>query len=141
LKRAWEETLRLIDTNVFVYAVGAVHPLKQPSERILSEIVAGTLAANIDVEALQEILHVYSSRSERRKGFRTIEYLLTLFPNPFPIGRDEIEAARDLMMEHTFLGARDAIHAAVVQTNDLDGIITGDKVFDRIKGIERFAIK
>ena len=66
---------------------------------------------------------------------------LTLFPNPFPIGRDEIEAARDLVMEHTFLGARDAIHAAVVQTNDLDGIITGDKVFDRIKGIERFAIK
>jgi hypothetical protein len=44
------------------------------------------------------------------------------------------------MMEHTFLGARDAIHAAVVQTNDLDGIITGEKVFDRIKGIERFGI-
>jgi predicted nucleic acid-binding protein len=72
LKRAWEETLRLIDTNVFVYAVGAVHPLKQPSERILSEIVAGTLAANIDVEALQEILHVYSSRGERRKGFNAL---------------------------------------------------------------------
>jgi predicted nucleic acid-binding protein len=133
--------LRLIDTNVFVYAIGAVHPLKQPSERILSDIVGGTLAANLDVETLQEILHVYSSRGERRKGFRAVEHLLTLFANPFPIGRDEIETARELMMEYVFLGARDAIHAAVVQTNDLDGIITADKVFDRIKKIRRFDIK
>jgi len=133
--------LRLIDTNVFVYAIGAAHPLKHPSERVLSDVVAGTLAANLDVETLQEILHVYSSRGERRKGFRAIEHLLTLFPNPFPIERDEIEAAKELMMQHAFLGARDAIHAAVVQTKSLDGIITGDKVFDRLKNIERFDIK
>jgi predicted nucleic acid-binding protein len=98
------------------------------------------LTANLDVETLQEILHIYSSRGERRKGFRTIEHLLTLFPNPFAIGRDEVEAARELMMEYPFLGARDAIHAAVVQTHGLDGIITGDKVFGRIKSIERFDI-
>ena len=133
--------MRLIDTNIIVYAVGSVHPLKEASERILSDIAAGTLAANLDVETLQEVLHLYSSRGERRKGFRTIEHLLILFPNSFPIAREEIERARDLMMKHSFLGARDAIHAAVVQTHDLEGIITADKVFDRIKGLKRFDVK
>ena len=133
--------MRLIDTNVIVYTVGSVHPLKEAAERVISDIAAGTLAANLDAEALQEVLHVYSSRGERKKGFRTIEHLLMLFPNPFPIGREEIERARDLMMEHAFLVCRDAIHAAVVQTNDLEGIITADKVFDRIKGLKRFDLK
>ena len=133
--------MRLIDTNVIVYTVGSAHPLKQASERILSDITAGTLAANLDVEALQEILHLYSSRGERKKGFRTIEHLLMLFPNPFPIGREEIERARDLMMGHSFLVSRDAIHAAVVQTNNLEGIITADRVFDRIKGLKRFDLR
>ena len=133
--------MRLIDTNVIVYTVGSVHPLKQASDRILSDIAAGTLTANLDVETLQEVLHLYSSRGERRKGFRTIEHLLMLFPNPFPIGREEIERARDLMMKHPFLGARDGIHAAVVQTHDLEGIVTADKVFDRIKRLRRFDLK
>lgn len=133
--------MRLIDTNVIVYAVGLGHPLKEGAGRILSGIAAGTLEANLDVETLQEVLHLYSSRGERRKGFRTVERLLLLFPNPFPIGREEIEITRDLMMQYSFLGARDAIHAAVVQTNGLEGIVTADKVFDRIKGLKRFDIK
>ena len=133
--------MRLIDTNVVVYAVGKSHPLRESSRRILSEIAAGALQATVDVETLQEILHLYSSRNERRKGFETLDDLLVLFPNPVAVDRDEVEAARDLMRQYSFLGARDAIHAAVVQTHNLDGIVTADKVFERIKGIRRFAIK
>jgi predicted nucleic acid-binding protein len=132
--------VRLIDTNVIVYAVGRAHSLKQAAGRILSDIAAGSLAANLDVETLQEILHLYSSRGEREKGFRTVEHLLLLFPNPISIGREEVEDARDLMRQHPFLGARDAIHAAVVRVHELDGMVTADKIFDRIKGVKRFAI-
>ena len=133
--------MRLVDTNVIVYAVGSAHPLKQAAGRILSDIAAGALAANLDVETLQEVLYLYSSRGERRKGFKTVEHLLLLFPNPLPVAREEIEMARDLMMEHSFLGARDAIHAAVVRIHQMDGIITADRVFDRIKEVKRFDIK
>ena len=45
------------------------------------------------------------------------------------------------MRAYSFLGARDGIHAAVVQTPDLEGIITADKVFDRIKGLKKFDLK
>jgi hypothetical protein len=74
----------------------------------------GTSDANTEPEVLQEILHVYDARKERRKGFDTIDDLLVLFPNPIPIGREEIEIARDLMRSYSFLRDRDAIHAAVV---------------------------
>lgn len=124
--------MRLIDTNVIVYAVGKPHPIMEGASRILSAVAEGSLEANLDVETLQEILHLYSSRGERSKGFRTLENLLLLFPNPAPIGREEIEKARDLMVEHSFLSARDAIHAAVVITQDLEGIVTADKRHQKI---------
>lgn len=133
--------MRLIDTNAVVYAVGQAHPLKVSASKILSSIAEGALQANLDTESLQEILHLYSLRGERRKGFRTLENLLVLFPNPIPIGREEIEKARDLMLDHAFLGARDAIHAAVVVSHDLEGIITADKAFDGVRGVKRFDIK
>lgn len=133
--------MRLIDTNILVYAVGKAHPLKESVHHVLSDIAEGTLQANLDVEALQEILHLYSSRGERRKGFETLDDLLILFPNPISIGREEVEKARDLMRLYSFLGARDAIHAAVVITQGLEGIITADRVFDRIKRVRRFEIK
>lgn len=133
--------MRLIDTNVIIYAAGKAHPLREGAREVLDQVGEGTLQANIDTEVLQEILHVYYARRERTKGFDTIDDLLLLFPNPFPIGREEIETARDLMRAHSFLSARDAIHAAVVQVNELEGMIIADKVFDRIKGLKRFDIK
>jgi predicted nucleic acid-binding protein len=108
---------------------------------VLDQVAEGALQANIDTEVLQEILYVYHARGERRKGFDTVDDLLLLFPNPFPIGREEIEAASNLMRAHFFLSSRDAVHAGVVQVNDLEGMITADKVFDRIKGLKRFAVK
>ena len=133
--------MRLIDTNVVIYAAGKAHPLREGAREVLDQVGEGTLQANIDTEVLQEILHVYDAREERAKGFDAIDDLLVLFPNPIPIAREEIETARDLMGAYSFLGARDAIHAAVVQTHDLEGIITADKVFDRIKGLKRFDLK
>ena len=131
----------MIDANVVIYAAGKAHPLQEEARKILERVAEGTLHANVDTEVLQEILHVYDARKERRKGFDTVDDLLALFPNPVPIGREEIEAARDLMRAYSFLGARDAIHAAVARTHDLEGIVTADKVFDRIKGVKRFDLK
>lgn len=133
--------MRLIDTNVVIYAAGKAHPLQEEARRVLDRIAEGASHANVDAELLQEILHVYDARKERAKGFDTIDDLLVLFPNPIPIGREEIETARDLMRAYSFLGARDAIHAAVVQTHDLEGIVTADKIFDRIKGVKRLDLR
>ena len=42
--------------------------------------------------------------------------------------------ARDLLEQHTQLSVRDALHAAVVMTCGLEGIVTADRGFRMIRG-------
>ncbi|MCR4321994.1 MAG: PIN domain-containing protein [Candidatus Brocadiaceae bacterium] len=54
------------------------------------------------------------------------------------IDSDVILETTRLMHKYPKLVARDAIHAAVAITYDLEGIISVDKVFEGIKGLKRF---
>ena len=47
-----------------------------------------------------------------------------------PIDAEIVDRARRLLDEHAGLGARDALHAAVVSVNSLDGICSFDRGFD-----------
>lgn len=60
--------MKLIDTNIILYSLGREHPLKEPCRKIVAKIASGEIAANIDVEVLQEVLYVYTYRNERIKG-------------------------------------------------------------------------
>lgn len=130
--------MKLIDTNVIIYAVGRPHPYKEPCARILREASTDADAYTIDAEVLQELLHVYTMRAERRQALRVFDRSLGLFPNPLPIGRAELVSARDLMEQHAHLSARDALHAAVVMTCGLEGIVTTDRGFRAIPWLEVF---
>lgn len=121
-----------------MYAIGRAHPLREPCREIFQRVAHGETVANIDVEVLQELLYVYSSRGERKKGLDVIEEMLILFPNPFAIRKTEIEKAKDLMKRHLTLTARDAIHCAVAIDYNLEGIISTDKDLDIVKEIYRF---
>lgn len=131
--------MNLIDTNIFIYAAGRQHPLKDPCIIALSKIVEAPGNFNIDVEVLQEILHIYSARGELRKGVEMVGDLLVLFPNPFPVGKHEIVAATSLITRYPGISARDAIHAAVVAQHSLAGIVSTDGDFDQVAGCPRIA--
>lgn len=133
--------MKLIDTNIIIYSLGKEHPLKEPCRSFIAKIASGVIAANIDVEVLQEVLYVYAYRNERIKGIAACRYLLDIFPNPFPISKNEISLAISFMDKYPSIVSRDAIHAAVVVNNKLKGIISEDSDFDIIKGIKRFKCK
>ena len=130
--------MKLIDTNVIIYAVGRPHPYKEPCAGILRAASTDADAYAIDAEVLQELLHVYTMRAERRQALQVFDRSLTLFPNPLPIRRSEMVRARDLMEQHAHLSSRDALHAAVVMTNRLEGIVTTDRGFRAIQGLQVF---
>ncbi len=130
--------MKLLDTNVIVYAVGRPHRYKQPCTRLLEDVAGGTVDYGIDTELLQEIMYLYAARGERRLGLSTCNDLLLMFPDPFPITREEIALAHSLLAEYPSLLPRDAIHAAVVKANHLEGIVSADKVFDAVDDIDRF---
>jgi predicted nucleic acid-binding protein len=130
--------LKLIDTNIILYSLGREHPLKEPCRSLVAKIASGEIAANIDVEVLQEVLYVYTHRNERAKGIEACRYLLDIFPNPFSVSKNEIFSAISFMDKYPSLISRDAIHASVVVNNKLKGIISEDSDFDMIKGLKRF---
>jgi len=130
--------LKLIDTNIILYSLGREHPLKEPCKRLIAKIASGEITANIDVEILQEVLYIYAHRNERVKGIAACRYLLDIFPNPFPISKNEISSAISFLDKYPSIVSRDAIHAAVVVNNKLKGIISEDSDFAVIKGIKRF---
>ncbi len=131
--------MNLIDTHIFIYAAGRQHPLKDPCIIALSKVVEAPGNFNIDVEVLQEILHVYSTRGELQKGVEMVRDLLVLFPNPFPVGKHELVAATSLITRYPGISARDALHAAVVVQHSLTGIVSTDRDFDQVTECPRIA--
>lgn len=130
--------MKLLDTNIIMYAAGMPHVYKAPCQAILQKALNNAEVFNIDAELCQELLYVYSRRGERDTGFKTVDALLRLFPNLLVIDSDVILETTRLMHKYPKLVARDAIHAAVATIYDLEGIISVDKVFDEIKGLKRF---
>ena len=125
----------LLDTNIFIYAHGRPHLYKEPCRLLLARIGEAAQKYNIDVELLQEIMHVYSGRGARAFGLEIFDILVDLFPDPLPIGRSEMVAARQLLERYPVLSPRDAIHAAVVSTQRLEGIVTTDAAFGQVQGL------
>ena len=96
------------------------------------------LEYTIDTELVQEIMHVYSVRGQRAFGLVLFDDIFTIFPDPLAIGRNEILAARHLAEEYLTLSPRDAIHAAVVRTQGLEGIVTTDKALGQVARLASF---
>lgn len=106
--------MKLLDTNIIMYAVGMSHVYKAPCQAILQKALNNTEVFNIDTELCQELLYVYGRRGERETGFKTVNALLRLFPNPLVIDSNVILETTRLMHKYPKLAARDAIHAAMI---------------------------
>lgn len=126
-----------LDTNVFLYAAGREHPLREPCRRVLRRVEDGSLAANTNVEVVQEILYVLTRRALEEKGRRLARSVLGLFPDVLPLSALDLGAALDLLGEHPGLTPRDAIHVATMRRRGIDTLISADTHFDRVEDIRR----
>lgn len=127
--------LKLLDANIFIYAQGGQHRYYEACRAIVASMVQDSSEYTVDTELLQEILHVYINRGELARAFRTFDRLISLFPQPIPIAAEEALAARQVLERYPALSPRDAIHAAVVSTHHLEGIVTTDTAFNQISGL------
>jgi len=130
--------VKLLDTNVFIYARGRQGPYKQSCADVLTASVERAGMYGIDVELLQELLDVYTRRGQRAFAAGAVAEAVEMFADPLPITRREAEQAAEIVRSYRRLTPRDAIHAAVVITYDLEGIVSADKSFDQIPGVTRF---
>lgn len=128
-----------LDANVVMYAVGGEHPYRLPCQKVMAAVADNTLNAAIDTEIVQEILHRYGALRRHVEAVAVAEDLLSLVDLVYPVTLRDIRGALDLFATYSVQGvqARDAIHAAVMQNNGIRIIISADRHFDLIQGIER----
>ena len=128
----------LVDSNVPMYLVGGAHPNRDRARALLEIAVARRERLVTDTEAFQEILHRYAA-IDRRDAIRAAwKALRDLVDEIFPIELEDVEGARRLVTS-TRLGARDALHVAVMKRRDVGEILSFDADFDGVPGIRRRA--
>jgi len=129
----------LVDSNVPMYLVGAEHPHKADAQRLLDGLIAGEERLVTDVEVLQEILHRYVAIDRPDAITPAFDAILEVVDEVLPIGLDEVEGARRIVLGGYGLSARDAIHLAVMRSHDIRRIVSFDAALDGFPGIERVA--
>jgi len=120
-----------------MYLLGAEHPNKLASARVIDRIVKDGERIVTDVEVFQEILHRYSAI--RRTEFIELAFnlLRKLVDETFPIDMKTVELARKIVLTKDGISARDAIHAASMEIHQVTQIVSFDADFDRIPRITR----
>jgi predicted nucleic acid-binding protein len=127
-----------IDANIPTYAFGREHRLRAPCKQILALAGQEPTAFLTDAEVLQELLHRYTSLKiwEQAKGaFR--EFTEIVRDRVEPIFATDVEAAAALATKYVRLSARDLIRTAVMQRVGSARIVSADRGFDQVDGIER----
>lgn len=126
-----------LDANVFLYAAGRDHPLREPCRRVLRKVEDGSLPSNTSAEVVQELLFVLWRRGMPGRGIRLARRVLELFPEAFPTTGGEMRGACDLVERYPSLTPRDAVHVATMRGHGLDTIVSADVHFDTVEGIRR----
>ena len=127
----------LVDTNVLMYAAGAPSPFKERSSAFLERVASGEVDSVLEAEVLQEILRRYRALDRWQDGRRLFDLTRTLFPVVLPVTVEVMDRARVILDAYPHLMARDGLHAAVIDLNDLDAICSFDRDFDPVGGINR----
>ena len=126
-----------VDSNVPMYLIGAAHPHKVEAQRLLERCVVEQQRLVTDAEVLQEILHRYVAIDRRDAIQPAFDALLSIVDEVFPIDSATVERAKTIVLERRKLSARDAVHAAVMERQQVVRILTFDTGFDGVPGIER----
>lgn len=130
-----------VDSNIPMYVAGRDHPHRDPSRRFLERARAGDIDICTSTEVLQEILYRYAALKRLDLAAAVYDLFVQLCPTVLPVTLADTDRAKTLMTGIAQVGARDAIHAAVMLNHDIDQIATFDGGFDRIEGMTRLPIR
>ena len=120
-----------------MYVVGASHPNKIQAQRLLEKSLLDREKLATDAEVFQEILHRYTSVNRRGVIQPAFDALLKLVDEVFPVDREIIEEAKQIVLAYRQFSARDAVHLAVMRTHGIDRIMSFDTGLDGFPGVTR----
>lgn len=126
-----------VDSNIPMYLRGAAHPLKTEAQILVERCIAAGERLVSDAEVLQEILHRFTATNHPEAIGPTMETLLELVDEIFPVEKDDVLRAAEMAPRRQKLSARDALHFAIMKRYRVTRIMSFDSDFDRCEGITR----
>lgn len=120
-----------------MYLIGADHPHKTDSQRLLERAIVAGEALVTDAEVFQEILHRYVANERRDAIAPAWELLTSITDQVAAVDIDDVTSARDQVLAGSAVSARDAIHVAVMRRLGCTRILTFDRGFDAVPGVTR----
>lgn len=116
----------VLDTTVLVYAVGAEHPLREPSNRLIDAIGRGTIEATTTVEVVQEFVNVRSRRRPRKDAVALGRDFAALLSPLLVVERAELDRGLALFERYDSLGSFDAVLAAAALAVGAEALVISD---------------
>jgi hypothetical protein len=116
-----------VDSNIFIYAVGRSHPLREEAQSFFLEKSEAGKRLVTSAEVLQELLHVYLPVGRTETLDAALELATQGVDEVIPIDREVVLLARALGDKYPGLTARDLLHLAVCQMHKIPELMTFDR--------------
>jgi predicted nucleic acid-binding protein len=116
-----------VDSNIFIYAVGRPHPLKAEAQNFFIESSRSGKRLVTSAEVLQELLHVYLPVGRIETLDAAMQLATQGVDQVLPIDTAAVLHARNLVIQHPGLTARDLVHLAICHQHKIKDL----KTFDR----------
>lgn len=127
----------LYDTSIFVYARGREHFFREPCRSLVRLAEEGVLTGEASVELIQEYAHLLRRRgmggAEVRQRARGVATLCLMHE----VSEADVDLALNLVATNPKMQVRDGIHAATALRRGVPIIVSADRGFDGIDGLQR----
>jgi uncharacterized protein len=122
-----------LDTTILVYAKGGEHPLAEPCRRLIAAVADGRVQAGTTAEVVQEFVHVYSRRRDRREGAAIGRDYAELLAPLLPVSKEALVVGLSWFERSPRLGAFDAVLAASAVAAGATPLMSADAAFDDVR--------
>lgn len=125
-----------MDTNVFLYSIGTEHRYREPCRALVRALAGGELSGETSAETIQEVVHHRRRRGDAQateRGRRAADLCAAVHP----FDREVMIASLVLIDRHPELPTRDAVHAATALSIGVTLVVSADRDFDVVPGLER----
>ena len=116
-----------VDTNVFMYAVGRDHPLRDEARHFFLNGQEADEVLVSSAEVLQELLHAYLPVNRLATLDAALELARAKLGTVWSVEREDVELARAMVLRQGGLGARDLLHLACCSRRGIRRIMTFDR--------------
>lgn len=123
-----------VDTNVFMYAVGRAHPLRDAAREFLTEASRAATPLCTSAEVVQELAHAYLRASRPGAFDEALTAIAGFGVEVWPLEFEDVTLARELRDQYPHLQVRDLCHLASCRRRGVTTIKTFDRAFSTAVG-------